>query len=144
MTATIEIVAVLITGCMVGVEFAVVAFAHPVFAGLPDDAFRAARSEGSRLLGRVMPFWYVGTLVALIAAAVVTHSGLAGIAIGLMAAVVLLTLAVLVPINNRIAAWSATGELSRELAGRWDRLHWLRVAILAAIFVLLTAACFGR
>jgi hypothetical protein len=139
MTETIEILAVLITGSMVGVEFAVAAFAHPVFAGLPDDAFRAARSKGSRLLGRVMPFWYVGTLVALIATAVLTHSGLVGIAVGLLAAVVLLTVTVLVPINNRIG----TGDFSRELAGRWDRLHWLRVAILAAIFVLLTAACFG-
>jgi Domain of unknown function (DUF1772) len=143
MTETIEILTVLITGSMVGVEFAVAAFAHPVFAGLPDDAFRAARSAGSRLLGRVMPFWYVGTLVGLIATVVVTHSGLAAIAAGLLAAVVLLTVTVLVPINNRIGAWSATGELSRELASRWDRLHWLRVAILAAIFALLTVACFG-
>jgi len=134
---------VLITGSMVGVEFAVAAFAHPIFAGLPDDAFRAARSDASRLLGRVMPFWYAGSLVPLVLVTAVTRSWFTGIAAVLMTAVVLLTVTVLVPINNRIGAWSATGEVSRELARRWDRLHWLRVAIMVAIFALLTAACFG-
>lgn len=133
----------LITGSMVGVEFAVAAFAHPIFAGLPDDAFRAARSDASRLLGRVMPFWYAGSLVPLVLVTAVTRSWFTGIAAVLMTAVVLLTVTVLVPINNRIGAWSATGEVSRELARRWDRLHWLRVAIMVAIFALLTAACFG-
>ncbi|ORV14915.1 DUF1772 domain-containing protein [Mycobacterium celatum] len=128
---------------MVGVEFAVAAFAHPIFAGLPDDAFRAARSDASRLLGRVMPFWYAGSLVPLVLVTAVTRSWFTGIAAVLMTAVVLLTVTVLVPINNRIGAWSATGEVSRELARRWDRLHWLRVAIMVAIFALLTAACFG-
>lgn len=68
------------------------------------------------------------------------RSGLCGIAAGLMAAVVLLTVTMLVPINNRIAQWPATGELSRELAARWDRLHRLRVAVLALLFVVLTVA----
>jgi Domain of unknown function (DUF1772) len=64
----------------------------------------------------------------------------AGIAAGLTATVVLLTVTMLVPINNRIAAWPAAGELSRGLANRWDRLHWVRVAILAVLFVVLAVA----
>jgi len=137
--------ALLITGLMVGVEFAVAAFANPVFARLPDDAFRAARGEASRVLGKVMPFWYGASLVMLVAATVVSVAAgsggwLCGIAAALMAAVVLGTITMLVPINNRIAAWPATGELSRELATRWDRLHWLRVAVLATLFVLLVVA----
>lgn len=55
-----------------------------------------------------------------------------------MVLVVLLTVTLLVPINNRIAKWPATGALPRELAARWDRLHRLRVALLLAVFVLLT------
>lgn len=55
-----------------------------------------------------------------------------------MVLVVLLTVTLLVPINNRIAKWPAAGELSRDLAARWDRLHRLRVALLLAVFVLLT------
>lgn len=133
----------LITGSLVGVEFAVAAVANPVFAGLPDDAFRAARSRGSRLLGKVMPFWYAASLVSLIAVAVVAHSQLAWIGAVLMAAIVLLSVTMLVPINNRIGAWEAAGQFDRELAARWDRLHWLRVAILGALFVLLTIGCFG-
>ncbi|GBE66792.1 membrane protein [Mycobacterium sp. MFM001] len=139
MTETIEIVAVLITGSLLGAEFAVAAFANPVFAGLPDEAFRVARSDASRLLGRVMPFWYAATLAALVLVTAVARSWLTGIAAVLMTAVVLLSVIVLVPINNRIG----TGDFSRALARRWDRLHWVRVAILATLFVALTAACFG-
>lgn len=147
MKGVIEALAVVITGPMVGVEFAVAAFTNPVLARLPDEAFRAGRSDAARVLGKAMPFWYLATLAALAVAAVVAGGGvsgwLCGIAAGLMAAVVVLTVTMMVPINNRIGAWSATGELSRALAARWDRLHWLRVAILAVLFVLLTIACFG-
>lgn len=143
MTHIIETLAIVITGLMVGVEFAVAAFANPVFARLPDDAFRAARGDGSRVLGKVMPFWYVGTLLVLAAAALVGEGGgrwLCGVAAALMAAVVLLTVTMLVPINNRIARWPATGEVSRGLAARWDRLHWLRVGVLVVLFVVLAIA----
>lgn len=143
MKQAIEIFAILLTGPLVGAEFCVAAFTNPIIGRLPDDAYRAARSDGSRVLGKAMPFWYLASLALLIAAAVTARSALIGAAVVLMAAIVLLTVTLLVPINNRIGAWSATGEISRELARRWDRLHWLRVALLAAIFVLLTAACFG-
>lgn len=138
--AAIDALAVVVTGLMVGVEFAVAAFAHPSLAGLPDDAFRAARGYTSRVLGKVMSLWYSATLLVLVAAWGGTRSWLCGVAMGLMLAVMVLSVTRLVPINSRIAAWPVTGEVSRELAARWDRLHWLRVAALAAIFVLLTWA----
>jgi hypothetical protein len=50
------------------------------------------------------------------------------------------TVTMLVPINNRIAKWPATGELSRDLAARWDRLHRLRVAVLVLLFAVLAVA----
>jgi hypothetical protein len=40
-------------------------------------------------------------------------------------------------INNHIGAWSQAADVDRDLARRWDRLHWLRVAILVVLFVLL-------
>ena len=139
-----DAVAVVITGPMVGVELAVAVFFNPVFDRLPDDAFRAIRGRASRVLGAVMPFWYAATLMLLAVAAVRAGGGsrtwLCGIAAGLMAAVVLLTVTTLVPINNRIAKWPATGELSRELAARWDRLHRLRVAVLVLLFAVLAVA----
>ncbi|HEV7420186.1 MAG TPA: anthrone oxygenase family protein [Mycobacterium sp.] len=142
MTKMIEIVALVLAGPLVGVEFGVAAFTNPIFAKLPDDAFRQARSDGSRLLGAVMPFWYIGTLVVLIAAAVLSRSYLLIAAAALLAAAVLLTVTTLVPINNRIARWQTDADVSRELAARWDRLHWLRVALLVALFLLLAiSAC---
>ncbi|MGH3677382.1 MAG: anthrone oxygenase family protein [Mycobacterium sp.] len=140
MEKIIEIVALVIAGPMVGSEIAVAAFTNPIFGRLPDEAYRQARSDGSRLLGRVMPFWYIGTLVVLIAAAVVTSNGLIITAAALMAFVVLLTVTLMVPINNRISAWSETADASRDVARRWDRMHWLRVAILVLMFVLLAVA----
>jgi Anthrone oxygenase len=134
----VNIVALVITGPMVGVEIAVAAFTNPIFSRLPDDAYRQARSDGSRVLGRVMPFWYIATLVALIAAAVVTPGAwLITAAAVLMALVVLLTVTMLVPINNRIGAWAQAADVDRDLARRWDRLHWLPVVMLTALFVLL-------
>lgn len=138
MEHVIAIVALVLTGPLVGVELGVAAFTNPLAAKLPDDAYRAFRSGGSRLLGALMPFWYIGTLVVLIAGAVVSHNVLAIVAVALMAVAILLTVTVLVPINNRIGAWRSEDEVDRDLAGRWDRLHWVRVGLLAAMLVLLT------
>jgi Domain of unknown function (DUF1772) len=134
--AIIETIALVIAGPMVGVEIAVAAFTHPVFDRLPDDAFRQARSAGSRLLGKVMPFWYVATLVVLIVAAAVTWPNwLIIAAAAVLALVVLMTVTLMVPINNRIGAWSDSAD--RGLARRWDRLHWVRVTLLLVMVVLL-------
>jgi hypothetical protein len=85
-----------------------------------------------------MPFWYMGTLVVLIAAAAVTWiDWLVTAAAALMALVVLITVTLMVPINNRISRWTDVSDVDRDLARRWDRLHWLRVALLVVLFVLL-------
>jgi hypothetical protein len=136
----IEVAALLVMGPLVGVEFGVAAFFNPLVAKLPDAAFRQARSGGSRLLGALMPFWYIGALLLLIADAVLSRNALVVGAVALMAAAVLLTVTTLVPINNRIGRWQTDADVSRELAGRWDRLHWLRVALLAALFLLLVVS----
>ncbi|MFZ1179601.1 MAG: DUF1772 domain-containing protein, partial [Mycobacterium sp.] len=87
MNQMIDALAIVITGSMVGVEFALAAFANPLLARLPDDSFRAARGLASRVLGKVMPFWYFATLLLLTLAAAGTGGGartLSGIAAGLM------------------------------------------------------------
>jgi Anthrone oxygenase len=140
MEHVIAIVALVLTGPLVGVELGVAAFTNPLAAKLPDGAYRVFRSGGSRLLGALMPFWYVGTLVVLIASAVVSRNVLAIVAVALMGAALLLSVTVLVPINNRIGAWRSDDDVNRALAGRWDRLHGVRVGLLVAMFVLLTVA----
>jgi hypothetical protein len=137
MEHVIAIVALVLTGPLVGVELGVAAFTNPLAAKLPDDAYRVFRSGGSRLLGALMPFWHLGTLVVLVARAVVSRNALAIVAVAVMGAALLLTVTVLVPINNRIGAWRSDDDVNRALAGRWDRLHGVRVVLLAAMFVLL-------
>ncbi|OBH44794.1 DUF1772 domain-containing protein [Mycobacterium mantenii] len=144
MNHSIDALAVVVTGLMVGVELAVAVFFNPLIARLPDDAFRAARGGAGRALGTTMPFWYAVVLLLLAALAFEERGAprdwLCGIAAGLMAAVVLFTVTMLVPLNNRIAKWPSTGELSRELAARWDRRHRVRVILLLAVLVLLALA----
>ena len=137
MEHVIAITALVLAGPLVGVELGVAAFANPLAAKLPDEAYRVFRSAGSRLLGALMPFWYIGTAVLLIASVVVAPSVLTMVAIALIGIAILLTLTVLVPINNRIGAWKSDGDVNRDLAGRWDRLHWVRVGLLVAMFVAL-------
>lgn len=134
MTEIVWILAIAMAGTLVGAEFAVAAFLHPILGRLDGDAFRAARGDAARLLGRVMPFWYL-TSAALLGVVVIDASQrwLIGAGLGPMAVVVLMTVTLMVPINNRIGA----GEVSRPLVVRWDRLHWLRVVMLAAMFVAL-------
>jgi hypothetical protein len=139
MEQVIAIVALVLTGPLVGVEFGGAAFTNPLVSRLPDDAYRTMRSGGGRLLGTLMPFWYIGTLVVLIAASVLSRDLLAITAAALMGAAVLLSVTVLVPLNNRIGAWQSDDDVSRELVRRWDFFHWLRVATLAVMFVLLAA-----
>lgn len=138
MREIVETAALLIAGPMVGVEIAVAAFANPVVGRLPDEGFAKARGDASRVLGRVMPFWYIATLMMLVVAAVVLHPAwLLTAAAALMAVVVLLTVLLMVPINNRIGRWSGAAAVDRDLARRWDRLHWLRVGLLLVVYLLL-------
>ncbi|MGV0792907.1 anthrone oxygenase family protein [Mycolicibacterium sp. XJ1819] len=138
MRQTLETIALLVTGPMVGVEIAVAVFANPVLDKLPDDGFWQARRDSGRLLGKVMPFWYIATLVALVAAAVVTwQDWLVTTAAAVMALVVLMTVTLMVPVNNRIGRWAEAGDVDRDLARHWDRLHWRRVALLIVVFALL-------
>jgi hypothetical protein len=137
MEHVIAIVALVLTGPLVGMELGVAAFTNPLASKLSDQAYRVFRSGGSRLLGALMPFWYIGTLVVLIAGAVLSRNVLAIAAVALMGAAMLLTVTVLVPINNKIGAWQSEADVNRDLAGRWDRLHWVRVGLLVATFTSL-------
>lgn len=141
----VQILALIVTGPLLGVEFGVAAFTNPILRGLPDAAYRQARGTGSRILGTAMPFWYLGATALLIALAVWSPGPLLITAVVLMALVALLSVTLLVPINNRVAAGFGGGDGDSdefdELTLRWDRLHWLRVGLLAAAFVLAVLAC---
>ena len=146
MQHVLAVVTVVVFGTMVGVEFSVAVFVNPIFDRLPNDGGLAARSDGARVLGLVMPFWYIGSLVLGTAWAAVARSGsgaalvLAGTLLILLS--VVMSLLLLVPINSRVKTWSRDGVPAdwKLQLGRWDRFHFVRVGVLVLTFALFAAA----
>jgi Domain of unknown function (DUF1772) len=150
MHIALAVIAATVVGPMVGVEFAVAVFVNPMLRRLPFGSSLQARADGGRVLGRVMPFWYFASLIltAGLAAATWGHAaaGAAIAGVALLAVSIVMSIALLVPINNRSITWTADDHPDdwREQQQRWDRLHYVRVAIILAGFVLaLVAATAG-
>jgi uncharacterized membrane protein len=142
----LDILTILSVGLLIGTEFAVSVFINPVLWRLEDRAQALAVKAFAKMLGTAMPFWYAGSFLLLIAEAVLRRAQ-AGFALliascGLWAAVIVLTLLFLVPINNRISA--LTDEVFsveiKQAHRRWDAGHRIRVVALVLAMVLLLAA----
>ncbi|WP_406640173.1 anthrone oxygenase family protein [Amycolatopsis sp. WGS_07] len=146
MLSALEVCTIVVVGVMVGVEFSVAFVMNPIFTALPDDSAQRARSHGGRMLGAVMPFWYIGSLVLSAIWAVAAWggpgTGLVVIAAGLLVVSVVMSILLLVPINNRGKTWTPENRPAdwKEQMRRWDRYHYVRVAVLIAAFALLAAA----
>jgi uncharacterized membrane protein len=139
----LDVGTVLCVGLLIGTEFAVSVFINPILRKLDIAAQGQAIGLLARRLGFVMPFWYAGSLLLLIAGAIArwhgTGDALLIAACAIWAVVIVATLLVLVPINNRMGLLDAKAfpaEARREHR-KWDRLHRVRVAALAA-----AAVCF--
>ena len=93
-----------------------------------------------------MPFWYaLGFLLLLAETFVYRHQPglpLLGTAAGIWAAVIVLTLLFLVPINNRMAQLSPDAPTRQALTEhkKWDSMHRARVAALTAAMTLFLIA----
>ena len=146
MLATLAVITSTVVGVMVGVEFAVAVFVGPILRRLPVGSWIEASADGARVLGRVMPFWYIGSLLLVAWLAAVTWGGSAGnaavAAAALLIVSVVMSVTLLVPINNRVITWTADDHPAdyREQTQRWNRLHHARVAIIVAGFVLILVA----
>jgi len=139
-----EILTIICIGLMTGVELCVAVFINPIFAQLPNDARNIATSLGAKQLGRAMPFWYVSSLLLLIAEGIAHRLSpqvhLIWAASLIWIVVIILTIVFLVPINNRIAsaAPSAFTEKLRQEHDRWNLLHrWRVVALVVAMALFL-------
>ncbi|MFE6185012.1 anthrone oxygenase family protein [Streptomyces sp. NPDC056465] len=146
MLSALEVITTVVVGVMVGVEFSVAFVMNRIFDALPEDSGQLGRAHGGRMLGAVMPFWYFGS-VALAAAWAVAgrhHSGtgLVVVAAGLLVLTVLMSVLLLVPINNRSKTWTPENrpEDWKEQMNRWERWHYVRVAVLIGAFTLLVTA----
>ncbi|QXE35621.1 DUF1772 domain-containing protein [Streptomyces sp. GMY02] len=146
MLNALEVFTTVVVGLMVGVEFSVAFVINPILDGLPGDNGLRGRTHGARMLGAVMPFWYIGSLVlaAIWAVAGWHHrgAGLVVIAAALLILSVVMSVLLLVPINNRVRTWTADGLPAdwKQQMNRWDRFHYVRVAVIIAAFALLAAA----
>ncbi|MFE4850076.1 anthrone oxygenase family protein [Streptomyces sp. NPDC056690] len=117
-----------------------------MFNALPEDSGQLGRAHGGRMLGAVMPVWYIGWLV-LVAIWALTGWHRPGASLGVTAGAllilsVIMSILLLVPINNQGKTWTPENwpEDWKEQMNRWDRWHYVRVAVIIAAFTLLVAA----
>jgi uncharacterized membrane protein len=141
----LQLLAALVLGLMCGSELNVAVFAHPLLYRQPKETHVLVRSALATLLGKVMPFWMVGsTLLNLL---VLLPMGklsplawrLAAAALAIQIGAVIFSLIGPVPINNRIAKWTPENSPNdwKEQEHRWDLYHWFRTAGLIVAFALL-------
>jgi uncharacterized membrane protein len=142
----LEVVTTVVVGLLVGVEFSVAFVVNPILNALPEDSSQLGHAHGGRMLGAVMPFWYIGSLVlvGIWAVAGWDHDG-AGLVVAagaLLALSVVMSLLLLVPINNRNKTWNAGNRPAdwKQQLNRWERFHYVRVAVIVAAFALLVTA----
>ncbi|MEU4107185.1 DUF1772 domain-containing protein [Streptomyces sp. NPDC048208] len=142
----LEVCTTVVVGVMVGVEFSVAFVINRILDALPGDSGQLGRAHGGRMLGAVMPVWYIGSLalVAVWAVAGRHHPG-TGLVITagvLLMLSVIMSILLLVPINNRSKTWTPENRPAdwKQQMNRWDRFHYVRVAVLVAAFALLVAA----
>jgi uncharacterized membrane protein len=148
----LNVVAILFAGLMVGCELAIAALIHPTLDTLPEAVHLPAASAIARVMGKVMPFWYALTALLTVAVGAIRwHDSdrlpiLIVLSAGLWTLVIVYTVTVLVPINNRIASWEKSAPPAdwRSYRSRWDLLHRWRVVVLTVAFVLLIMGVIGR
>ncbi|MDT0405070.1 DUF1772 domain-containing protein [Streptomyces edwardsiae] len=146
MLNALQVVTIVVVGVMVGVEFSVAFVMNRIFNALPEDSGQLARAHGGRMLGAVMPVWYIGSVVLAALWAVADRhghgTGLVVTGAALLIVSVIMSVLLLVPINNRGKTWTPENrpaDWKRQME-RWDRFHYLRVAVIIAAFACLAAA----
>ena len=145
----LDIVTILSIGLLIGTEFSMSVFVNPILWRLEDRAQASAVKSFAKMLGTAMPFWYAGSFLLLIAEAVLRRAQ-AGFSLliascAIWAAVIVLTLLFLVPINNRIGALTdeVFSEAVKREHRRWDARHRMRVVALALAMVMFLVVVLG-
>ncbi|MEU5520604.1 DUF1772 domain-containing protein [Streptomyces sp. NPDC047860] len=145
MLNALQVFTTVFVGVMVGVEFSVAFVINRILDALPEDSGQLGRAHGGRMLGAVMPVWYITSLVLVAVWAIAGRdhegTGLVVTAGGLLILSVIMSLLLLVPINNRGKTWTPENRPAdwKEQMNRWDRYHYVRVAVIITAFALLAA-----
>src|SRR6516165_162634 len=132
----LDLITVLCVGLMTGNELAVSLFVNPAIWKLEEAPQARALSLLAQSLGKTMPFWYFLCLLLLSGEAYVRrsdpHSHTLHAALAIWVVVIVYTITLLVPINNRISRLDI-GNLSpgwRNAHKKWDVLHRGRILLL--------------
>jgi len=146
----VSILTILSCLLMTGNELAVSLFVNPAIDHLQLREQAQILKLLAADLGRVMPFWYVASLLLLFAEVWMhwhepAFPWLLAATI-LWMATILFTVTTLVPINNRVAALDldALPANWKQEHTKWDRLHRLRIVLLIAATACLTYGLVGR
>ncbi|CAM5267455.1 hypothetical protein STENM327S_07772 [Streptomyces tendae] len=62
MLNALEVFTTVVVGLMVGVEFSVAFIMSRILDALPEDSRQLGHAHGGRMLGAVMPIWYMGSV----------------------------------------------------------------------------------
>ncbi len=136
------------TALLMGNEFSIAFFIHPSLSKTDHERHIPAIQVFARLFGRVMPFWMAGTLLLHLVLSWVTWTAHHSAALFTLYAafawvcIVVFSVALPVPINNRVGLWNPSDlppnwESERKL---WDRYNSIRVVVIGVAFVLLLLA----
>jgi hypothetical protein len=124
---------------LVGVEFSVSAFVNPAAWRLEPEAQLKMLGRFAFVLGRVMPVWYPACTFMLGIQTWLRWRepglGLLLTADAIWVFISVVSIFLLVPLNNRVAEGVADWQRIHRL---WDKRHRMRIAALAIAAVLLT------
>lgn len=141
----LNVATILCIGLLIGAELAVSLFVNPVLKQLDFRAQAEPIRLFARRLGTAMPGWYIASLLLLSTETIIHRREpvvvLLGVATGLWAVAIALSLLFLVPINNRMIQIDAdrfTESAQREHR-KWDSLHRLRVFVLGSAMIVFLA-----
>ncbi len=134
------------TGLLAGNELGTMVGLHPALRALPlRSQIESERALNDRL-GRIMPFYMGGSLLAASAAALDRRGrpgfGLALVYAGSTAAMLAITVLAQLPLNKRTVEFSLDGDAQEwsDIRRRWERFHRARVALDIVAFGCLAAA----
>jgi uncharacterized membrane protein len=142
----VQYLGVTMTGLLAGNELGTLIGFHPAVRALPLRSQIEAEQALTARLGRIMPFYMTGTVIAAVSAAVDRRgeqgARLAGAAAGASLLTLAITLIGNVPLNDRTIGYPAHGGAAgwAQIRRRWERLHVARVALDVASFAALTVA----
>jgi len=142
----LNIITITSAGLMVGTELSISAFVNPALRRLESGTQAQALSVLARSLGRAMPVWYGLCLVLLALESFFNlhQTTLAPllIAAALWVGAIILSISVLVPINNRIASLNAAAPAPgwERDHRKWDALHRVRIILLIVALLIVVDA----